>query len=165
MSDNRPVGSAQNGALGSEWRTAPLWGIGLTKTVSGHTFFLHDGRARNIKEAILWHGGEAKAAQNAFAFHGQTRQGEAHRLCELAMKKRFGLLAALLALVTSFSAPSHLLCHQSSTMKLLRLALTTHIRPSYGLLATAASELEQGMHIILCTEPTPDKSQEYRPEI
>ena len=67
LSDNRPVGNAQNGALASEWRTAPLWGIGLTKTVSGHTFFLHDGRARNIKEAILWHGGEAKAARDAFA--------------------------------------------------------------------------------------------------
>ena len=67
LSDNRPVGNGQHGALGSEWRTAPLWGIGLTKTVSGHTFFLHDGRARNIKEAILWHGGEAKAARDAFA--------------------------------------------------------------------------------------------------
>ncbi len=63
LSDNRPIGNA----LGSEWRTAPLWGIGLTKMVSGHTFFLHDGRARNITEAILWHGGEAKSARNAFA--------------------------------------------------------------------------------------------------
>jgi CxxC motif-containing protein (DUF1111 family) len=63
LSDNRPVGNA----LGSEWRTAPLWGIGQTKTVSGHTYFLHDGRARGIKEAILWHGGEAKAARDAFA--------------------------------------------------------------------------------------------------
>ncbi|MBE7635977.1 thiol oxidoreductase [Sneathiella sp. P13V-1] len=62
LSDNRPVGEA----AGSEWRTAPLWGIGLTETVSGHTFFLHDGRARNLKEAILWHGGEGKAAKEAF---------------------------------------------------------------------------------------------------
>lgn len=50
-----------------EWRTAPLWGIGLTKIVSGHTYFLHDGRARNLTEAILWHGGEAQAARDAFA--------------------------------------------------------------------------------------------------
>jgi len=44
--------------------TAPLWGIGLTETVNGHTYFLHDGRARNLLEAILWHGGEAQAARD-----------------------------------------------------------------------------------------------------
>ena len=59
LADGRPLGDAS----GSEWRTAPLWGIGLTETVSGHTFFLHDGRARNLLEAILWHGGEAEAAK------------------------------------------------------------------------------------------------------
>lgn len=53
-------------ANGREWRTAPLWGIGLTQAVSGHTFFLHDGRARNLMEAILWHGGEAKRARDRF---------------------------------------------------------------------------------------------------
>lgn len=59
LADSRPVGDAS----GREWRTAPLWGIGLTETVSGHTYFLHDGRARNLLEAILWHGGEAEAAR------------------------------------------------------------------------------------------------------
>ena len=54
-------------ADGQEWRTPPLWGIGLTETVNGHTYFLHDGRARNLTEAILWHGGEAQAARDAFA--------------------------------------------------------------------------------------------------
>ncbi|WP_412471140.1 di-heme oxidoredictase family protein [Halobacteriovorax sp. RT-2-4] len=49
-----------------EWRTPPLWGLGLVKTVNGHTRFLHDGRARNLQEAILWHGGEAKQAKNNF---------------------------------------------------------------------------------------------------
>lgn len=63
LADNRPEGAAS----GSEWRTAPLWGIGLTETVSGHTLFLHDGRGRNITEAILWHGGEAQASRDAFA--------------------------------------------------------------------------------------------------
>jgi len=63
LADNQPVGVA----TGREWRTPPLWGIGLTQTVNGHTFFLHDGRARNLKEAILWHGGEAIAARNGFA--------------------------------------------------------------------------------------------------
>lgn len=47
-------------ATGLEWRTPPLWGIGLTETVSGHTYFLHDGRARSLLEAVLWHGGEAE---------------------------------------------------------------------------------------------------------
>jgi len=50
-------------ASGREWRTTPLWGIGLTQAVNGHTQFLHDGRARNLLEAILWHGGEAEAAK------------------------------------------------------------------------------------------------------
>ena len=61
LADNRPVGDAS----GREWRTPPLWGIGLTQQVSGHTFFLHDGRARGLLEAILWHGGEASAARDA----------------------------------------------------------------------------------------------------
>jgi CxxC motif-containing protein (DUF1111 family) len=51
----------------SEWRTPPLWGIGLTQTVSGHTLLLHDGRARGFTEAIMWHGGEAEAARDGFA--------------------------------------------------------------------------------------------------
>jgi len=54
-------------ATGAEWRTAPLWGIGLMKTVNGHTNLLHDGRARNIEEAILWHQGEAKTARDNYA--------------------------------------------------------------------------------------------------
>lgn len=63
LADGRPEARAD----GREWRTAPLWGIGLTQTVSGHTYFLHDGRARNLIEAILWHGGEAQSARDAFA--------------------------------------------------------------------------------------------------
>lgn len=63
LADGQRVGVAD----GREWRTPPLWGIGLTQTVSGHTYFLHDGRARNLTEAILWHGGEAEAARNRFA--------------------------------------------------------------------------------------------------
>ena len=55
LSDDRPTYSAS----GSEWRTPPLWGIGLTQVVNGHNNFLHDGRARSLMEAILWHGGEA----------------------------------------------------------------------------------------------------------
>ncbi len=62
LADHRPEGLAS----GREWRTPPLWGLGLTEEVSGHTFLLHDGRARNLAEAILWHGGEAAAAREAF---------------------------------------------------------------------------------------------------
>lgn len=62
LSDHRPSFSAS----GNEWRTAPLWGIGMTQRVNGHTNFLHDGRARNIEEAILWHGGEAEPSKQYF---------------------------------------------------------------------------------------------------
>lgn len=61
LADHRPEARA----TGTEWRTPPLWGIGLTAQVSGHSYFLHDGRARNLLEAVLWHGGEAQAARDA----------------------------------------------------------------------------------------------------
>ena len=53
-------------AYGCEWRTTPLWGVGLQATVNGHTQFLHDGRARNLREAILWHGGEGAVSKELF---------------------------------------------------------------------------------------------------
>lgn len=61
LADNRPEARA----TGQEWRTPPLWGIGLTEQVSGHTYFLHDGRARSLLEAVLWHGGEAQMQRDA----------------------------------------------------------------------------------------------------
>ena len=70
LADNRPEFLAS----GREWRTPPLWGIGLTETVNGHTQFLHDGRARNLLEAILWHGGEAESAkQQVLTFNADER--------------------------------------------------------------------------------------------
>ncbi|MZQ88714.1 c-type cytochrome [Frigidibacter albus] len=63
LADHRPEATA----TGAEWRTPPLWGIGLTQAVSGHTLHLHDGRARNLLEAILWHGGEAEPARDRVA--------------------------------------------------------------------------------------------------
>lgn len=63
LADGRPEGIA----TGREWRTPPLWGIGAARTVSEEAGFLHDGRARTLEEAILWHGGEAEAARDAFA--------------------------------------------------------------------------------------------------
>jgi len=62
LADDRPTFAA----TGREWRTAPLWGLGLVAKVNGHTFLLHDGRARNFSEAILWHGGEAAASRQRF---------------------------------------------------------------------------------------------------
>ncbi|MFN8310616.1 MAG: di-heme oxidoredictase family protein [Chitinophagales bacterium] len=62
LSDNR----ADFLASGKEWRTAPLWGIGLTGIVNGHNNYLHDGRARNLEEAILWHGGESENSKEKF---------------------------------------------------------------------------------------------------
>lgn len=62
LADGRPDFQAS----GSEWRTPPLWGIGLLKTVNGHELLLHDARARGMAEAILWHGGEATTAKERF---------------------------------------------------------------------------------------------------
>ena len=62
LNDNYVSGLAR----GNEWRTTPLWGIGLQEKVNGHTYFLHDGRARNLTEAIMWHGGEGEASKNLF---------------------------------------------------------------------------------------------------
>src|SRR3546814_18670727 len=75
LADNRPEFEAS----GREWRTPPLWGIGLTQAVSGHTQFLHDGRARNLLEAILWHGGEAEKARPivlGYDQHERTKTAE-----------------------------------------------------------------------------------------
>ena len=62
LNDNYVSGLAR----GNEWRTTPLWGVGLQQKVNGHTYFLHDGRARNFVEAIMWHGGEGEASKNLF---------------------------------------------------------------------------------------------------
>ena len=70
LADHRPEFLAS----GREWRTPPLWGIGLTEAVNGHTQFLHDGRARNLLEAVLWHGGEAEPAkQRVLSFNAEQR--------------------------------------------------------------------------------------------
>ena len=66
MGDGLADGRPDFRANGREWRTPPLWGIGLLGNVNGHTRLLHDGRARNIAEAILWHDGEGLAAREAF---------------------------------------------------------------------------------------------------
>lgn len=74
MGDGLADGRGEFLATGREWRTPPLWGIGLTEKVSGHTQFLHDGRARNLLEAIAWHGGEAeRAKRHVLTFSSEER--------------------------------------------------------------------------------------------
>lgn len=72
LADGRPDYKAN----GREWRTTPLWGIGLTNVANGHTDLLHDGRAKNITQAILWHGGEAENAKNQFKELSPTERQE-----------------------------------------------------------------------------------------
>lgn len=62
LADHRPDYQAN----GRQWRTPPLWGLGLQNTVNGHTDLLHDGRARGFVEAIAWHGGEAQRSRSRF---------------------------------------------------------------------------------------------------
>lgn len=71
LAEDSQIGSAQ----GSEWRTPPLWGLGLAAEVAGQpVHFMHDGRARSLEEAILWHGGEAEASRESFkSFSAQQR--------------------------------------------------------------------------------------------
>jgi CxxC motif-containing protein (DUF1111 family) len=63
LADGRPEGLAD----GRMWRTPPLWGVGRPQTPAGRQTFLHDGRARSLDEAVLWHGGEARPARDAFS--------------------------------------------------------------------------------------------------
>jgi CxxC motif-containing protein (DUF1111 family) len=63
LADNRPDFLAD----GQSWRTAPLWGLGLYTTVNNPGFYLHDGRARTMVEAIMWHGGEAAQSKAYYA--------------------------------------------------------------------------------------------------
>ncbi len=70
LADNRPDYLAN----GNEWRTQPLWGLGLIQTVNGHSFLLHDGRARTILEAIMWHGGEANNSKQKFSILKKTER-------------------------------------------------------------------------------------------
>ena len=66
MGDELADGMPEGDAAPAEWRTPPLWGLGLAATVNGRRFLLHDGRARSLEEAILWHGGEAERSRETF---------------------------------------------------------------------------------------------------
>ncbi len=75
MGEDLADGRSEFLATGKEWRTPPMWGIGLYQKVSKEANYLHDGRARSIEEAILWHGGEAQKSKNDFmALNKKSRQ-------------------------------------------------------------------------------------------
>ncbi|MBL4630873.1 MAG: hypothetical protein JKY14_06820, partial [Paraglaciecola sp.] len=66
MGEGLADGVIENQASGQEWRTSRLWGLGAQKIFRKQPLYLHDGRAKSVAEAILWHGGEAKASQTFF---------------------------------------------------------------------------------------------------
>lgn len=78
LADHAPEAAAN----GREWRTPPLWGLGLVETVNGSLFLLHDGRARNVSEAILWHGGEAEHSRERFRSMSQSERSDLIRFVE-----------------------------------------------------------------------------------
>jgi CxxC motif-containing protein (DUF1111 family) len=78
LADNRQEGTAD----GREWRTAPLWGVGLSATVNGNSYYLHDGRARTLLEAVLWHGGEAQASREQVVAMSRPQRADLIRFIE-----------------------------------------------------------------------------------
>lgn len=66
----------------SEWRTTPLWGIGLTQSINSRASFLHDGRAQTILEAVLWHGGEAQSSRDAVLSMNRDERDDLVRFLE-----------------------------------------------------------------------------------
>lgn len=78
LADQRPDFEA----TGQEWRTPPLWGLGLIPVVNGHSRYLHDGRAANLTEALLWHGGEAAASRDAFKAFSVSQRNQLIRFLE-----------------------------------------------------------------------------------
>ncbi|WP_275287818.1 di-heme oxidoredictase family protein [Halomonas elongata] len=82
MGDTLADGRPEFEASGSEWRTPPLWGIGLARDVNPRAGFLHDGRARTLEEAILWHGGEADASAAAYRALPARRRADLIRFLE-----------------------------------------------------------------------------------
>jgi CxxC motif-containing protein (DUF1111 family) len=76
MGDELGDGRRDFDATGNEWKTRPLWGIGATQIVNPGAGFLHDGRAKTLEEAILWHGGEAQAIKEDFMNLSATQRSQ-----------------------------------------------------------------------------------------
>jgi len=82
MGDGLADGQQVGDATGKDWRTPPLWGIGLVATVNGSPAYLHDGRARTLTEAVVWHGGEAEKSRNAFVNMSEDQRKSLIRFLE-----------------------------------------------------------------------------------
>ena len=82
MGDSMGDGRQDYLATGNEWKTRPLWGIGLTELANGHTIFLHYGRARSLTEAIMWHGGEAETSKQRFATLSKMQRNQVLQFLE-----------------------------------------------------------------------------------
>jgi len=76
MGEGLADGKRDGDARPEEWRTPPLWGLGLVETVNGHERLLHDGRARGFAEAILWHGGEGERSKERFRLAPKAQREE-----------------------------------------------------------------------------------------
>ena len=76
MGEGLADGRGDFAASGTEWRTPPLWGLGLQQVVSGHELLLHDGRARGVEEAILWHGGEAQSSRDRYRSLDESQRSD-----------------------------------------------------------------------------------------
>ena len=82
MGDDLADGRRDFDATGNEWKTRPLWGLGATQTINPGAGFLHDGRAKTVEEAILWHGGEAEATKTKFMNLDKTKRGQLIKFLE-----------------------------------------------------------------------------------
>ena len=154
LADGQQVGDA----TGNEWRTAPLWGIGLTKTVNGHTFFLHDGRARNLTEAILWHGGEAEKSRDAFAALAGEDRDALDQIPGVALTmKRLGIV---LAIPLCAGAASMRLANEKAT-EIIEGSVSGFVRPAYAALHERADALTDAVKT-LCAEPSQANLQSAR---
>ena len=126
--------SARGAGDGTEWRTAPLWGIGLTETVTGQASFLHDGRARTLLEAVLWHGGEAQAARDRVVAHAEGGARRAGPVPGVALMRH----RCSLPRCSSSPLPA---AAETDHAAIAERALHQHILPGFERLAAAAGAL------------------------
>ena len=176
LADGRPeldgtgavVGTPDLDPSGQEWRTPPLWGIGLVETVNGHTRFLHDGRARSLEEAILWHGGEAESGSRPLPLRWtRDRTRRDHRLPgEPVTARRLRLLVPLLVVALGVGAcsddePADDSDAAVEVEDVLVAAADEVIVPSYEALVASfdalATELDE-----LCTAPSTEQLEAAR---
>ena len=156
MGDGLADGQQVGDATGTEWRTPPLWGIGLTKTVNGHTFFLHDGRARNLTEAILWHGGEAEKGARRLCRAAQSGSRRADQIPGVAVMRR---LAAASRHAAVCRAASRLPSADEKATDIIERPIDGFVRPAYAAFADATEALAEAVKTLCATPSRPISSR------